>query len=312
MARGWFVAPVVALAAGIAILGNPISTYASPAPPAGGQQYGWDAPPRELNDIQRRGFHDGVEGARKDFGNNRRPDVNNREEYRNPDQLPSDIPRNMREVWRDGFRRGYAVAASHLWNGAPQSSPYPPPSQYPPQNSYPPPQQPRNPYPPPQQPQTWDQWGMRGLRSEMQQRGYREGMQEAKRDFQWHREPNPEAHEEYQNPYVQPELVDEYREGFMRGYTVTMSQLSGDRDWQQYNGDPGQWRAPDAYSEMERRGFRDGIDGAQKDFGNNRRPDPNNRDEYRSPNVPEQFAKEYRMGFRRGYEIAAARLWGGM
>lgn len=47
----------------------------------------WDAPPREWKEIQRRGFQDGIEGARKDVGNNRRPDVNNREEYRHPTSI---------------------------------------------------------------------------------------------------------------------------------------------------------------------------------------------------------------------------------
>ena len=70
---------------------------------------GWDAPPGEYNDIQRRGFHDGVEGARKDVENHRRPDVNNRDEYRSPD-----VPRGMRRAYRDAFRRGYQQAMSHM------------------------------------------------------------------------------------------------------------------------------------------------------------------------------------------------------
>jgi hypothetical protein len=63
---------------------------------------------------------------------------------------------------------------------------------------------------------------------------------------------------------------------------------------------------------MQRRGFQDGVEGARKDFGNHRRPDVANRDEYREPHVPEQFWNEYREGFRRGYEMAASQLWGGM
>lgn len=293
MTRIWFVASVFVVAAGIAIPGKHLSISASPAPQAYGQQYGWDAPPGELNEMQRRGFRDGVEGARKDYGNGRRPDVNNREEYRDPDEMPRDISPDMREVWRDGFRRGYAVAAAHLWGAAPPQGP----------PSYAPPVQP---------PPNWDQWGMRGLQSDAQRRGYREGVEEARKDYQWHRRPDPDSHEEYQNPYVAPEFVDEYREGFMRGYTITMAQLSGEPAWQQYDPDPGRWQAPNSYTEMQRRGFQDGIVGAQRDFGNHRRPNPNNRDEYRNPNVPDQSRWEYREGFRRGYEMAAARLWGQM
>lgn len=72
----------------------------------------WEAPPGEFNDIQRRGFHDGIEGARKDVENHRRPDVNNRDEYRHPD-----VPHDMRKTYRDAFRRGYEQAMSHLMQG---------------------------------------------------------------------------------------------------------------------------------------------------------------------------------------------------
>ncbi|HKF47570.1 MAG TPA: hypothetical protein VKB38_09455 [Terracidiphilus sp.] len=263
-----------------------------------GQQGGWDAPPREFNDIQRRGFRDGVEGARHDFGNNRRPDVNNRDEYRHPDSIPP----GLREAYRDAFRRGYNVAASHLWSEAPPPvvpapvfpAPAPPP---PPRSSY--------------GGDGGDDWGARGLRSDAERQGYREGSQEARKDYQFQRRPDPDDHEEYRNPYVAAQFVDEYREGFMRGYEVQWSQLSGERSWQN-PGDPSQWNAPDRFTDMQRQGFRDGIQGAQRDFGNHRRPDPNNRDEYRNPNVPSELRGEYREGFRRGYEMAATRLWGGM
>ncbi len=256
---------------------------AKAAPPQAYGQPGWDVPPREYNDIQQRGFRDGIEGARKDYGNGRSPDVNNRDEYRHPD-----LPPGLRERYREAFRRGYQVAASHLWNapGPPRGAPQPPPQQ------------------------NWDNWAMRGLSSDAQRRGYREGAEEAQKDFQFNRRPDPDDHEEYRNPYIAPEFVDDYREGFMRGYTSTMSRLTGDTSWQ-YNGDPSQWAPPQAFSDIGRRGFRDGIDGAQKDFGNHRRPNPANRDEYRTPNLPPQFWEDYREGFRRGYEMMAARLWGG-
>lgn len=278
--RTWFVLPAFVLLAGMAA--PPPAVAATAEPDGYGQQYGWDTPPQEYNEVQRRGFHDGIQGAQKDYGNGRRPNVNNREEYRDPDDMPHDIPRNMRDVYRQAFRRGYAEAASHLWGGPP---------------------------PPPERP-NWDQWGMRGLRSEAERRGYREGVEEANKDYQFRRRADPDDEPEYRQPPVPPGLVPEYREGFMRGYTVAMSQLSGDPDWQQYNGDPDQWQAPNRYSEFERRGFHDGIQGARRDYGNSRYPDPNNRDEYRRPHVPPQFVREYREGFRRGYEMAAARLWG--
>jgi len=86
-------------------------SYAPPAP-GYGRAGGWDAPPQEFKDIQRQGYHDGIEGARKDYDNHRRPDVNNRDEYRHPH-----VPSSARSDYRDGFRRGYDTAMEHLANG---------------------------------------------------------------------------------------------------------------------------------------------------------------------------------------------------
>ncbi len=105
--------PTLALLLGATCLVTARSYASPPGPPtpAVGQDRGdWDVPPGELNDLQRRGFHDGIEGARKDFGNHRRPDVENRDEYRHPH-----LPPEEREAYRDGFRRGYDRAAHHLW-----------------------------------------------------------------------------------------------------------------------------------------------------------------------------------------------------
>ena len=82
--------------------------------PAGfGQDRGWDRPPDAWNDLQRRGFQDGIEGARKDFDNHRRPDVDNRDEYRHPN-----VPSQLWGAYREGFRRGYDVGMSHLVGAA--------------------------------------------------------------------------------------------------------------------------------------------------------------------------------------------------
>ena len=102
--------PVLALT--LAAAGPRVGRASGAAPIAPGQisiQVQWDAPPQELNEIQRRGFHDGIEGARRDFENHRPPNVENREEYRHPE-----LPPEQREVYRDGFRGGYARAMAHL------------------------------------------------------------------------------------------------------------------------------------------------------------------------------------------------------
>ena len=76
---------------------------------------GWDAVPPEFREVQQRGFHDGVEGARKDFENHRQPNVNNRDEFRHPNF----IQRPDRRDYRFGFQRGYETAARHLYGEGP-------------------------------------------------------------------------------------------------------------------------------------------------------------------------------------------------
>ncbi len=90
------------------------TTLMASAPPApgyiAGGQEPWEAPPQEYqDDVARRGFHDGIEGARKDADNHRPPNVNNRDEYRHPD-----VPGAARRTYRQAFRRGYQVGVQHL------------------------------------------------------------------------------------------------------------------------------------------------------------------------------------------------------
>ena len=62
------------------------------------------------------------------------------------------------------------------------------------------------------------------------------------------------------------------------------------------------WDAPPAeFHDFERRGFLDGVQGAQRDLENHRIWDVNNRDEYLRPHVPGEMQHEYRDGFERGY-----------
>jgi hypothetical protein len=65
--------------------------------------------PKSFATFKRQGYHDGIEGARKDYDNHRRPDVNNRDEYRHPH-----VPASARDDYREGFRRGYEAAMAHL------------------------------------------------------------------------------------------------------------------------------------------------------------------------------------------------------
>ncbi len=78
----------------------------------GGYGGGWNAPPREYQEYGRRGFQDGIEGARRDVENHRRPNVNNRDEFRHPN-----VPGQFRRDYKNGFVRGYNVAMQHMLNG---------------------------------------------------------------------------------------------------------------------------------------------------------------------------------------------------
>jgi len=73
---------------------------------------GWDAPPQEFRDVQRQGFHDGVEAARSDFESRHHPNMEHRREYRRPPVPPHD-----RDAYREGFHRGYDSAFSHFREG---------------------------------------------------------------------------------------------------------------------------------------------------------------------------------------------------
>jgi hypothetical protein len=110
----WFALPILVLITGV-ITSSPSNAYAA-APQDRGyvDQGGWDAPPAEFRAVQRQGFHDGIEGARRDYDHHRRPDVDNRDEYRHPH-----VDRALRDDYREGYRRGYEVAMHHLM-GAPR------------------------------------------------------------------------------------------------------------------------------------------------------------------------------------------------
>ena len=108
--RGLTVAALALLIA--STTGVMAAQYYGPPPPARyAQEPGWDQVPPEFRAAQQRGFRDGGEGARKDFQNHRPPNVNNRDEYRNPHFIASPD----RADYRMGFRQGYDVAVRHIY-----------------------------------------------------------------------------------------------------------------------------------------------------------------------------------------------------
>lgn len=146
--------------------------------------------------------------------------------------------------------------------------------------------------------------------NDMQRRGFHDGIEGARRDFGNHRRPDVDNREEYRRPDVPPELWGAYREGFRRGYDVAMSHLMGAPDWRAQVPERPWDYAPSEFDELRRQGFQDGIEGARKDFDNHRRPDVENREEYRHPHLPEEQREAYREGFRRGYHAAVEHLMG--
>jgi hypothetical protein len=77
-----------------------------------------------------------------------------------------------------------------------------------------------------------------------------------------------------------------------------------------YAQEPGWDQVPPEFREAQQRGFQDGIEGARKDFKNHRPPNVMNRDEYRNPHfISPPDRADYRMGFRRGYDIAVRHIY---
>lgn len=81
------------------------------------QDHDWDQPPQEFRDVQRRGFHEGIEAARHDVERHRHADADDHETFRHPP-----VPREDRDAYRDAFRRGYERAMQHMSgdNGGPR------------------------------------------------------------------------------------------------------------------------------------------------------------------------------------------------
>jgi hypothetical protein len=75
--------------------------------------YGSDGYARQYLRFQQRGYREGYRGAYKDFENHRSPTPLNRDEYRDPD----DVPRQAVRAYRIAFRQGYLQAQRQLQAG---------------------------------------------------------------------------------------------------------------------------------------------------------------------------------------------------
>jgi hypothetical protein len=122
----------------------------------------------------------------------------------------------------------------------------------------------------------------------------------AQKDLDNHRQWNVNNRDEYRNPNVPSGAQQEYRDAFSSGYQQFVSQQNG-----------GSYMGQGQGSDIQRRGFQDGMIGAQKDLDNHRQWNVNNRDEYRNPNVPAGAQQEYRDAFSRGYQQFVSQHSGG-
>ena len=170
----------------------------------------WANPPSDWRAAEQKGFRDGVRGAYKDAQNHRQPNINNRDEYRNPDR--DDIPGGDVGAYQQGFRRGYWTGVQHLMGYYRGSYP----SEY---QQYQSQQQGYYPNeswatPPPE----WQA---------VQQKGFHDGVRGAYKDAQNRRPPNVDNRDEYRNPDVPHRDRRAYREAFRRGYWTGVQHLMG-------------------------------------------------------------------------------------
>lgn len=179
---------------------------------------GWDAPPQEFRDMQRQGFRDGIQAARRDVENHRQPDAERTMEFQRPP-----VPLPAQDEYRDGFRRGYMMAFTHLREGM-GSGPMAP--QYgQPQN------RPQEGYGQQQQDQNRGGWDAPPQEfRDVQRQGFHDGIEAARSDFQMHRPLSAERRSEFRHPPVPRQVRDEYREGFRRGYSSAFSHFREDHD----------------------------------------------------------------------------------
>jgi hypothetical protein len=258
-----------------------LTLHAAPMGAGEGQNRdGWDAVPHEFREVQRQGFRDGLHGAQMDFDNHRRPDVNNREEYRHPH-----VPHDLTDDYLTGYRRGYEVGVRHLFpGGVPAVMPWE---------------------------HTESRWDAAPREfDEIRRQGFQDGLASAQRDFDRNQRPDAEAHEEFRHPHVAYGVQDDYREGYRRGYEVATHRLYP-------NGLPplapvapvapvSPWMQMDrnATPQMQRVGYLDGILAAGADFNNGLAANLDSHEEYRSSKLSFLNRVVYKAGYKTGYEIA--------
>lgn len=115
MNRKWFwvstIAVSLSLPAGLMCARANAAPAPSPFHAAAYQERPWDQPPDEYRDVQKKGFHDGIDAAHKDIDHHRGHDVTHHERWEHPP-----VDENLKGDYRLAFRRGYDAAWQHWQN----------------------------------------------------------------------------------------------------------------------------------------------------------------------------------------------------
>jgi hypothetical protein len=110
MRKTFFAVSALALSLGVTSGGLVAKAYAAaiPAQPQFGEGR-WEDAPSEYRDVQRMGFRDGIEAARRDFDHHSRKDADDHDSYKHPR-----VERKLVNDYRSAFREGYSRAMHHL------------------------------------------------------------------------------------------------------------------------------------------------------------------------------------------------------
>lgn len=72
----------------------------------------------------------------------------------------------------------------------------------------------------------WDQ----APAGQAQRRGFHDGVEAARHDFDHHRRGDADDHDSYRHPPVSHDQREDYREGFRRGYERAMEHMNGEHN----------------------------------------------------------------------------------
>jgi hypothetical protein len=102
--------PVLTMLAAAALMAG-VSVTPRMVPQANAQisfHLGWQQPPGEYSDVQRQGFHAGIDAARRDIDHGMPPNPQRHGEFRHPQ-----VPGNLHNDFRQAFQHGYETAYQH-------------------------------------------------------------------------------------------------------------------------------------------------------------------------------------------------------